>query len=174
MHTTHCTTHKSRTSFTLCCEAAESYCTINSASPSVSHCNVTIMSERWASGRAEACGTLCRIFTCKKTTEDILPVYLSRYVSVYLASARLIVQVSAQSPVLGRCSDHGKPPLRPQVLPGYPAGSSGAWGVMSPCSGLHPVELYLSVLLWPERSQPAAPLFYLSSGERPAWQVTVL
>ncbi|XP_029989996.1 ral GTPase-activating protein subunit beta-like isoform X2 [Sphaeramia orbicularis] len=35
--------------------------------------------DSWSSGRAEACGTLCRIFTCKKTSEDILPVYLSRF-----------------------------------------------------------------------------------------------
>ncbi|XP_068598211.1 ral GTPase-activating protein subunit beta-like [Brachionichthys hirsutus] len=33
----------------------------------------------WADGRAEACGTLCRIFTCKKTDEEILSVYLSRF-----------------------------------------------------------------------------------------------
>ncbi|XP_040015592.1 ral GTPase-activating protein subunit beta isoform X2 [Xiphias gladius] len=51
---------------------------------SAGHCDVTVMSERWASGRAEACGTLCRIFTCKKTTEDILPVYLSRLYLVIL------------------------------------------------------------------------------------------
>uniref|UniRef100_A0A672ZXY5 Ral GTPase-activating protein subunit alpha/beta N-terminal domain-containing protein n=1 Tax=Sphaeramia orbicularis TaxID=375764 RepID=A0A672ZXY5_9TELE len=40
---------------------------------------VAVMSDSWSSGRAEACGTLCRIFTCKKTSEDILPVYLSRF-----------------------------------------------------------------------------------------------
>ena len=34
--------------------------------------------ESYESGRAEACGTLCRIFCSKKTGEDILPVYLSR------------------------------------------------------------------------------------------------
>ncbi len=34
--------------------------------------------DNYESGRAEACGTLCRIFCSKKTGEDILPVYLSR------------------------------------------------------------------------------------------------
>ena len=29
-------------------------------------------------GRAEACGTLCRLMCCKKTRELILPMYLSR------------------------------------------------------------------------------------------------
>ncbi|KAM9361398.1 ral GTPase-activating protein subunit beta [Symphorus nematophorus] len=47
-------------------------------------CDVTVMSHRWAAGRAEACGTLCRVFTCKKTAEDILPVYLSRFYLVLL------------------------------------------------------------------------------------------
>lgn len=36
-------------------------------------------SDNYESGRAEACGTLCRIFCSKKTGEDILPAYLSRY-----------------------------------------------------------------------------------------------
>lgn len=35
--------------------------------------------ESYEAGRAEACGTLCRIFCSKKTGEEILPVYLSRY-----------------------------------------------------------------------------------------------
>ncbi|KAM4588066.1 ral GTPase-activating protein subunit beta-like [Odontesthes bonariensis] len=48
--------------------------------------DVTVMSERGAEGRAEACGTLCRIFTCKKTSENILSVYLSRFYSVLLQS----------------------------------------------------------------------------------------
>ncbi len=38
--------------------------------------------ERFDSGRAEAIGTLCRIFCSKKTGEEILPVYLARF---YLA-----------------------------------------------------------------------------------------
>ncbi|KAM4597576.1 ral GTPase-activating protein subunit beta-like [Polymixia lowei] len=40
--------------------------------------------ESWEAGRAEACGTLCRIFTSKRTGEDILPVYLSRFYMVLL------------------------------------------------------------------------------------------
>ncbi|XP_037831473.1 ral GTPase-activating protein subunit beta isoform X3 [Kryptolebias marmoratus] len=50
------------------------------------HSDVTLLSERWAAGRAEACGTLCRIFTCKKTAENILSVYLSRFYLVLLQS----------------------------------------------------------------------------------------
>ena len=39
---------------------------------------------RYESGRAEACGALCRIFCSHKTGEEILPVYLARfYISVY-------------------------------------------------------------------------------------------
>lgn len=34
--------------------------------------------DNYEAGRAEACGTLCRIFCSKKTGEEILPVYLSR------------------------------------------------------------------------------------------------
>lgn len=40
--------------------------------------------ESYESGRAEACGTLCRIFCSKKTGEEILPVYLSRQHSYFL------------------------------------------------------------------------------------------
>ncbi|KAM7006209.1 ral GTPase-activating protein subunit beta [Tautogolabrus adspersus] len=61
-------------------------------------CDVTVMSERWAAGRAEACGTLCRIFTCKKTAEDILSVYLSRFYLVLLQG--LQVSEGACPPVL--------------------------------------------------------------------------
>ncbi|XP_028285235.1 ral GTPase-activating protein subunit beta isoform X3 [Parambassis ranga] len=43
-----------------------------------------IVSERWAAGQAEACGTLCRIFSSKRTAENILPVYLSRFYLVLL------------------------------------------------------------------------------------------
>lgn len=40
--------------------------------------------EKYDAGRAEAYGALCRIFTSKKTGEEILPIYLSRfYVSIY-------------------------------------------------------------------------------------------
>ncbi|KAK6624852.1 hypothetical protein RUM44_011716 [Polyplax serrata] len=43
-----------------------------------------LLMEKYEAGRAEALGALCRIFTAKKTGEEILPVYLSRfYVSLY-------------------------------------------------------------------------------------------
>uniref|UniRef100_H3C645 Ral GTPase-activating protein subunit beta n=1 Tax=Tetraodon nigroviridis TaxID=99883 RepID=H3C645_TETNG len=47
--------------------------------------------ESYEAGRAEACGTLCRIFCSKKTGEEILPVYLSRPVlaSIILNSSSL-------------------------------------------------------------------------------------
>ncbi|CAH1262037.1 RALGAPB [Branchiostoma lanceolatum] len=35
--------------------------------------------ESYESGRAEACGTLCRIFCSKRSGEEILPAYLSRF-----------------------------------------------------------------------------------------------
>ncbi|XP_070758296.1 ral GTPase-activating protein subunit beta-like [Enoplosus armatus] len=62
------------------------------------HCGITVMSERLAAGRAEACGTLCRIFTCKKTAEDIMSVYLSRFYLVLLHG--LQVSEEACPPVL--------------------------------------------------------------------------
>lgn len=35
-------------------------------------------------GRAQACGTLCRIFCSHKTGESVIPVYTSRfYISLY-------------------------------------------------------------------------------------------
>lgn len=40
--------------------------------------------DRYMPGRAEAIGTLCRVFCSKKTSEEILPVYLARfYMAVY-------------------------------------------------------------------------------------------
>ncbi|XP_025410091.1 ral GTPase-activating protein subunit beta isoform X8 [Sipha flava] len=40
--------------------------------------------DRYMPGRAEAIGTLCRIFCSKKTSEEILPVYLARfYMAIY-------------------------------------------------------------------------------------------
>ncbi|XP_034548760.1 ral GTPase-activating protein subunit beta-like [Notolabrus celidotus] len=62
------------------------------------HCDVIGMSERWAAGQAEACGTICRILTCKKTAEDILPVYLSRFYLVLQQSLK--VPEEACPPVL--------------------------------------------------------------------------
>ncbi|KAL1021288.1 hypothetical protein UPYG_G00011250 [Umbra pygmaea] len=45
--------------------------------------------ESFESGRAEACGTLCRIFCSKKTGEDILPVYLSRFYMVLIQGLQI-------------------------------------------------------------------------------------
>ncbi|XP_077386249.1 ral GTPase-activating protein subunit beta-like isoform X2 [Festucalex cinctus] len=51
-------------------------------------------SARWQDGRAEACGALCRIFSCKKTSEDVLPVYLSRFYAVLLQGLRVCENMS--------------------------------------------------------------------------------
>ncbi|KAL3997027.1 hypothetical protein ACER0C_009683 [Sarotherodon galilaeus] len=60
--------------------------------------DVAVMSNGWAAGRAEACGTLCRIFSCRKTAEDILSVYLSRFYLVLIQG--LQASEKASSPVL--------------------------------------------------------------------------
>ncbi|XP_014195181.2 ral GTPase-activating protein subunit beta [Haplochromis burtoni] len=60
--------------------------------------DVAVMSNGWAAGRAEACGTLCRIFSCRKTAEEILSVYLSRFYLVLIQG--LQVSEKASSPVL--------------------------------------------------------------------------
>ncbi|KAI9584029.1 hypothetical protein GQX74_010364 [Glossina fuscipes] len=39
----------------------------------------TLTIDKYESGRAEAVGTLCKIFCAKKTGEEILPVYLARF-----------------------------------------------------------------------------------------------
>lgn len=39
----------------------------------------TASMDKYIAGRAEALGALCRIFTAKKTGEEILPVYLARF-----------------------------------------------------------------------------------------------
>ncbi|XP_051859315.1 ral GTPase-activating protein subunit beta isoform X11 [Drosophila albomicans] len=39
----------------------------------------TLTIDKYESGRAEAIGTLCKIFCAKKTGEEILPVYLARF-----------------------------------------------------------------------------------------------
>ncbi|XP_076740690.1 ral GTPase-activating protein subunit beta isoform X3 [Maylandia zebra] len=59
--------------------------------------DVAVMSNGWAAGRAEACGTLCRIFSCRKTAEEILSVYLSRFYLVLVQG--LQVSEKASSPV---------------------------------------------------------------------------
>ncbi|XP_041953410.1 ral GTPase-activating protein subunit beta-like isoform X3 [Alosa sapidissima] len=40
--------------------------------------------DSYEAGRAEACGALCRVFCSKRTGEDILPVYLSRFYMVLI------------------------------------------------------------------------------------------
>lgn len=43
-------------------------------------------SDNYEAGRAQACGTLCRIFCSQKTFETILPVYTARfYIILYYA-----------------------------------------------------------------------------------------
>jgi len=42
--------------------------------------------DSYEAGRAQACGTLCRIFSSHKTGEQVLPIYMSRfYTSLYYA-----------------------------------------------------------------------------------------
>nr|XP_040050152.1 ral GTPase-activating protein subunit beta-like isoform X4 [Gasterosteus aculeatus aculeatus] len=45
--------------------------------------------ESYEAGRAEACGTLCRIFCSKKTGEEILPVYLSRFYMILIQGLQI-------------------------------------------------------------------------------------
>ncbi|XP_051986112.1 ral GTPase-activating protein subunit beta-like isoform X6 [Xyrauchen texanus] len=45
--------------------------------------------DNYESGRAEACGTLCRIFCSKKTGEEILPVFLSRFYMVLIQGLQI-------------------------------------------------------------------------------------
>ncbi|KAG9331181.1 hypothetical protein JZ751_019895 [Albula glossodonta] len=45
--------------------------------------------DNYEAGRAEACGTLCRIFCSKKTGELILPIYLSRFYMVLIQGLRI-------------------------------------------------------------------------------------
>ncbi|XP_031423891.1 ral GTPase-activating protein subunit beta isoform X6 [Clupea harengus] len=45
--------------------------------------------DNYESGRAEACGTLCRIFCSKKTGEEILPVYLSRFYMILIQGLQI-------------------------------------------------------------------------------------
>ncbi|XP_029470456.1 ral GTPase-activating protein subunit beta isoform X3 [Rhinatrema bivittatum] len=45
--------------------------------------------ENYEAGRAEACGTLCRIFCSKKTGEEILSAYLSRFYMVLVQGLQI-------------------------------------------------------------------------------------
>nr|XP_057910771.1 ral GTPase-activating protein subunit beta isoform X2 [Doryrhamphus excisus] len=62
--------------------------------PEQSHVTCHVTSERWAAGRAEACGTLCTIFSCKKSAENILPVHLSRFYLVLLQGLQVSEEMS--------------------------------------------------------------------------------
>ncbi|XP_027858212.1 ral GTPase-activating protein subunit beta isoform X2 [Xiphophorus couchianus] len=83
--------------------------------------DVTVMSDQWAAGRAEACGTLCRIFTCKKTAENIQSVYLSRFYLVLLRSLQdacppVLVSVLLNSTRLFCCDLRGVNLLLPSFV----------------------------------------------------------
>ncbi|XP_043978083.1 ral GTPase-activating protein subunit beta-like isoform X2 [Gambusia affinis] len=83
--------------------------------------DVTVMSDRWAAGRAEACGTLCRIFTCKKTAENIQSIYLSRFYLVLLRSLQdacppVLVSVLLNSTRLFCCDLRGVNLLLPSFV----------------------------------------------------------
>ncbi|XP_059837057.1 ral GTPase-activating protein subunit beta isoform X3 [Hypanus sabinus] len=68
--------------------------------------------DNYEAGRAEACGTLCRIFCSKKTGEEILPVYLSRFYMVLIQGLQIndficrpvLASIILNSPALF-CSD---------------------------------------------------------------------
>ncbi|XP_012286236.1 ral GTPase-activating protein subunit beta isoform X2 [Orussus abietinus] len=51
----------------------------SSLQETVSEIPASLNIDRYESGRAEAMGALCRIFSAKKTGEEILPVYLARF-----------------------------------------------------------------------------------------------
>ncbi|XP_074641925.1 ral GTPase-activating protein subunit beta-like [Tubulanus polymorphus] len=75
-------------------------------------------------GRAEACGTLCRIFCAHKTGEEILPVYLSRfYIALYYGlrvdenfSGQVLASILFNSCNLLRVDLDGVMILVPQLL----------------------------------------------------------
>lgn len=85
-------------------------------------------------------------------------------------SVRLPVQVTVCPPVQV-CPSHCLTPVPGvlcQVLPGSPAEPPGR---LSTCPGLCPAELHPSVLLRPERGQPAAAVLCLCPGDGTAGQV---
>ncbi len=47
------------------------------------------LSDKFVCGRAEAVGALCRIFCAKKTGEEILPIYLSRFYMIIQQNLRV-------------------------------------------------------------------------------------
>ncbi|XP_015257954.1 PREDICTED: ral GTPase-activating protein subunit beta-like [Cyprinodon variegatus] len=83
--------------------------------------DVTVMSEQWAAGRAEASGTLCRIFSCKKTAENIDLTFLSRFYLVLTQSLQeacpsVLVSVLLNSTSLFCCNLNGVNLLLPSFL----------------------------------------------------------
>ncbi|XP_078001249.1 ral GTPase-activating protein subunit beta-like [Glandiceps talaboti] len=52
--------------------------------------------EGYEAGRAEACGTLCRIFCSQKSSEEILPVYLARFYATLIEGLRNDEHMSGQ------------------------------------------------------------------------------
>ncbi|XP_061487702.1 ral GTPase-activating protein subunit beta isoform X2 [Rhineura floridana] len=81
-------------------------------------------SDNYESGRAEACGTLCRIFCSKKTGEDILPAYLSRFYMLLIQGLQIadsvchpvLASVILNSPALFSCDLKGIDVLVPYFI----------------------------------------------------------
>ncbi|XP_034269984.1 ral GTPase-activating protein subunit beta isoform X2 [Pantherophis guttatus] len=81
-------------------------------------------SDNYESGRAEACGTLCRIFCSKKTGEDILPAYLSRFYMLLIQGLQIadsvchpvLASVILNSPALFCCDLKGIDVLVPYFI----------------------------------------------------------
>ena len=60
--------------------------------------------DKFVCGRAEAVGTLCRIFCAKKTGEEILPIYLSRFYLIIQQGLRVKEVNSFHIFSFGSCS----------------------------------------------------------------------
>ncbi|XP_072853155.2 ral GTPase-activating protein subunit beta isoform X4 [Pogona vitticeps] len=81
-------------------------------------------SDNYESGRAEACGTLCRIFCSKKTGEDILPAYLSRFYMLLIQGLQIadsvchpvLASIILNSPALFCCDLKGIDVLVPYFI----------------------------------------------------------
>ncbi|XP_078093087.1 ral GTPase-activating protein subunit beta isoform X7 [Mustelus asterias] len=80
--------------------------------------------DNYEAGRAEACGTLCRIFCSKKTGEEILPVYLSRFYMVLIQGLQIndyicrpvLASIILNSPALFCCDLKGIDILVPYFI----------------------------------------------------------
>uniref|UniRef100_A0A803TNC2 Ral GTPase-activating protein subunit beta n=1 Tax=Anolis carolinensis TaxID=28377 RepID=A0A803TNC2_ANOCA len=81
-------------------------------------------SDNYEAGRAEACGTLCRIFCSKKTGEDILPAYLSRFYMLLIQGLQIadsichpvLASIILNSPALFCCDLKGIDVLVPYFI----------------------------------------------------------